>query len=453
MPLDKRLSFIFLLIIPLAIVFAFISIIVMAIFLILFILFEAGLYLYAKKNNKNFKEDFAFNNTPTFTFLIILAFILAFFFVDYKVLLITCGLCLIGIAVYDYYYKSSEKVNSRMVFMVFSGILLIIISVFSFHPHGFSGDFTSDFTDYSITYQEYDTDDDDYPTIYKSLFFFGIKTPENLSEFIVNYNHANISINLDLQEFISGTDVAFWDCNIYFRMIIYNDLAKSIILEEDLYGFTLWDRMKEFEGVLEFYTEAENISATSLELNSSYIKMGTYLLGILVEIPPEYTYNSELYVNNFGSWDGYIDIHIESVLNFGYLSDSNGYSWAVEYLGEQTQAENFFDDLIGIDVANMIVLFLILFSIFVLMGLLQGNISLIRYTNIFLGILFILGLFSTISITNSDVPTWMKILFSTQNAKYIWSAIQAVKYIIIMGSVYAVLVIISIWIADGLSEE
>jgi hypothetical protein len=364
------------------------------------------------------------------------------------ILLILGGVILLVLA---FAFHRDNKITSPQRNMwIITSLLIFVLGVQQLNPSMsiIPANFKSFSKDYQIPFNVYDYEEsEEHEDIFKAIIFMGIETPTNESIFIVNYDQANISLEVNLTEVIPNTNTPFWVTEIKIRMIFWNDFVDQYIKSRNIESFELFDSMEELKEWTDVYEEVSGFGRVTLEKN--FVKMGTYLVAIYMEIDPAILENQQLYNRPPLFFDVSADITVESVLNFGLEPDTKGYSWIALYISERSHAENLFDDIFGIDVLNILLMFIIVFFIAMLLGLVQRNMDLVKAINIILVAVFMLGLFSVVATGMNNVPDWIVILFGSDNGRYIWGIFEAVKYSVVMGTVLGIIFMMTSYVTTG----
>lgn len=353
--------------------------------------------------------------------------------------------------------KTQAVVNSAIVF-------ILIIFVVSEYPIN-SGVFTTQATfttkkasttiefnkgsqreseDFApISYSGWDKDADG---VWRCLLFIAIRTDFNNDLGYLNYDQANFHAFVNISEYMPDSTAKFWNTSINIDLVYYGSYLKDRILEEKKYGYDLLTLIEQLAPYTEYYNSSSGKMNASID--ASHVLMGDYLLCVDLVIKPTAD-NKVLYDQDFATFDAYFGFEVSGDLNYGYEVQSEGYAYIVQYLTPQSEAGQFFDDLIGNDIWNLAILFMIIFFITIVLAIIQRSYDIIKMMQIVLIVLFVCGLFAVVSVGMNEVPTWMQVLFPLATAQYIWAVIEIVKYALIMGMVLAIIFTISTYICTS----
>jgi len=382
--------------------------------------------------------------------LFLITIILWFFLLSYQIIL------LLGIIfLFIYAIKPPRKEKSKMLIPI-GVILVIFFIVFSDIPSSFvkpafflTTTDTTQFIKQPARKDEVFTGFEGFDVskgVFRSLTFIGIKTDANTAIGIFNYDQANIHIKLNMDITLPDSDSPFWDVSYTGYLIYFEDFVRTQILDSKKSGYDLLDLIENLEPYAQYYKKVF-VHSDTLQFEANYVKMGNYLLVVDIICEPNEE-NKALYTDfelNSFSAPQFIDIH--NTMNYGYTVDVIGYAQVLDYMSPRTEAENLFDDLVGNDIWNLAILFIIIFLITVLVALTTRKFDIIKVMNIIMVCVFILGLFATMAYGMDHTPTWLiGLSTSTSVARYIWGVIEAVKYCLVLGTVLSIIFMITMYV-------
>lgn len=374
----------------------------------------------------------------------------------YLAILIGLSLILIG-----YFSRKNGKITKKTAFLFFCGAFFAFVIGISLLPRTPEpATFTSSRTGYEISFDLFkQRKGEDYTSIaysgfksdtpiFKCLIFVGIRTDKNISTDIPNYGAAWLRFQFNLTKTIPGTTIPFFNTSIQARLINWDEFVKEMLDMNRPTGYELYDKMKELAPYSNYYNETESSNSVSME--TTQLRMTTYLLALNMVIKPT-PENKDLYeVWPASSFDANISFFVESGLNYGYLTDVPGYAWVIRGFMPSPEAGNFFEDLIGESTISLIVLFIISFFFGLLVALLQKSAEMITVINILLVCIFFIGLFAGVADAMNDVPWWISAIFWGSTGQYVWAVFTAVKYLIMVGAVMGLLLIVGNYVSSAL---
>lgn len=395
-----------------------------------------GLILYDNYNQNKKKMPFRVT-------VILITFICWLFMFDYR-MIIMVFLFMVAI-----YILKNPSVFKKYKLLIPLSIVLFLITLINISrlPSAFVLDRDSEEMEFTkmdkrlednyIPYDGFDTESQTF----RSLTYLGLRTDMNDDLITFNFDQANISIDIWVNTTTITSNLPFWNTTIRAYLVWYEGWVKDAVVDEDLMGYPLLDRIQTYEDFVEHYEDDYADNRVHLELNN--VHMGTYLIAIDCLLTPCDS-NKYLYEDfELTSILAPLFFSANSTLNYGIEVSSRGYVYAMDYLSPKTQADNLFDDLIGQDIWNLMLLYIIIFCIAVFVAMIARNFQIVKTINIILMLIFIIALFCVIATGMDNVPQWLVIIMQLKNAMYLWGIIEAVKYFLSMGTVMGIILLLT----------
>jgi hypothetical protein len=374
---------------------------------------------------------------PFRTILLLISLIAWLIVIDYEIIIL---LFLFGVIII---LIKSPQLMKKYKMLIPVSLILIIFFISNLPSNSFPQAFTITDHQYNIAFQKYDKRTEDFFSPYplydatidktfRSLMFIGIRTDMMTGSGVFNWDQANITVDA----YFNQSEFQ-WNTTFRSYLVYYEGLVEDMVIDQELAGYELLDEIIKLGGLTEHYFIHH--SNDSIHLEANQIHMGTYLLVLDILILPTVN-NSYLYTDfSFKDFESRLFYSINNTLNYGGIADIKGYSYLVDYLTPRTEAENLFDDLLGNDIWNLMLLFFIVFAFSLFVSILTRKFDVVKTINWILLCVFIIGLFAVIATGMESVPDWITILFRERNGAYIWGIFESVKYCLSLGVVLGII--------------
>lgn len=303
----------------------------------------------------------------------------------------------------------------------------------------------------SDSFREIPTYDATYEVdgVFRNLAVYHLRTDTNTALMNANMDRERAWIDLEFfaPHYIGNTETDFWNTTVKIYVVAYTSALKEYILEVKPTHYDLLTFIKDNWVLAEDKFYAEGFQHASIYAERT--RQGEYLILVDFIINP-IEENKILYEDqNNVEFSAEYDFRIDQGLNDLVNTDVKGMYVRIQFIEDIATSPYILDLLMSSKMVNLVLVFFVLYSIAVVVTLLQMNPFVLNAVFYLLLSLTAIGFFTTVGEALQNIPDWLTIIFSYETARTFWVVISSVMYAMVMFVVLKVMFAIGVFIGKG----